>query len=975
MIFGVVTAEIAKEFVESLRCHDRGKIFEDVVQRSGVTLYMSDDKKDIRLQGFWDSVKDAHDLLEGEYGGMVSYPSSAKDGCGRQLSRQNRMAVLATKPWPSQGPRVPDNTRVQPRGNLDGASKSPWKTMRKWPKAPDPVIIFEGVGPGMPSTADLLSRGNKEEIKKAIEVVTRSSAVPSSITVQQFPEAQSDAKITDANDSSVNLPEKPVDADEAIPPSQADDDDDYHDDGNADDNEATEGEQVIECKNEDLTVPKTEKSPKSAAKETTEDTEEADVGPEQRPVRTKSGPQTRGNKRKAGRPRKIPIKTASSDEGAQEDSDSDYSTQPKKSNRRKRLPVRKSLRRRVPTRRQPAAPSPDEPVVKRKRGRPRKTEVRAETFKCKECDFIGKNKGQLKNHKRRMHGTEAGSCRCPVCDKQFSFEKDMKRHMMRHVDTRYPCDICGRVYKDRKTMLTHKERHNESYVPPSFSCDQCSKSFCTKYILANHVKSEHLGLKRMFLCPTCGKSFTQKHAYLQHANVHLGIKPFVCEVCNKAFAYEKSLKEHKFMHQEAKNFVCEICSKAFRQKSALVVHAKIHKPTKDFLCSVCSKGFTQKQALLRHERVHNGEKPFACGICGRSFSDKSIIRRHMILVHKRDSKQWKENTFEEQKKRSDYFVTPKLNSDMDEDIIVTTSADNSLSTARPLQAMSHQPPSIPPSVSVEQRESNHATPDPLPMSPVPIPPRLPSVPISMVPPAPVPSISSHGEENLHPAHSGMPAISHGGALFNPRDMHEMRDIRDIRDMRDIQDMRDLRAPEIRPVELRDMRTGEIRELQAAEIRDMRTPDVRDLRVAGLREHAKVTSLTDLRDIRVPDMRDMRLADMRDIRSGHNELRDLRDMRDSHLAGPPLPSPVHDSAPVTSHSVADLSPGSMTSSSNYPSSVPPGISTHHGAYPSTVTSPSAMPVHHYPYMYSNIPQNYDPHSGAPYIQQPQMNYYQ
>ena len=285
------------------------------------------------------------------------------------------------------------------------------------------------------------------------------------------------------------------------------------------------------------------------------------------------------------------------------------------------------------------------------------TEENDDCFTCVDCSYVSTKKMNLREHIQRMHKDKVWSCE--FCSKIFSIQKDLVRHEKSHLGPELCCDFCGKMYKSRRTFINHKKSHEENYIKPEYECNVCNKSFSTKYVRNYHVKSEHLGMKKLFLCPTCGKSFTQKNSYIQHANVHMGLKPYQCEHCGKSFAYEKSLKEHRFMHDEILHFKCEVCDKLFRQKSALQIHKKIHQVTKDHLCGICGKGFTQRQALLRHERIHNGDKPFKCGLCARTFSDASIIRRHMILVHKKNSKEWREDVICDLKGADDYWIEGK----------------------------------------------------------------------------------------------------------------------------------------------------------------------------------------------------------------------------------------------------------------------------------------------------------------------------
>lgn len=298
-------------------------------------------------------------------------------------------------------------------------------------------------------------------------------------------------------------------------------------------------------------------------------------------------------------------------------------------------------------------------LVKEKCGKPPKQlssqNDEEKTYICDKCSYNARKYSHLREHKRRVHITKEFNCE--KCGKVFGFGKDLKRHRKTHQRAENCCDICGKMYKGLRTLAEHKKKHADGYIKPEFPCEFCDKVFSTKYVLAYHIKSDHLGMKRTYLCPTCGKSFSQRNSYLQHANVHMGIKPYQCDVCGKSFSYEKSLKEHRYMHEENKQFECPVCQKKFRQSSGVAIHMKIHKERKDYVCSACGKGFSQKQALIRHERIHLGEKPFLCRMCGRNFTDSSILRRHMILIHKKDPKKWREDTISNITRRTDFFIS------------------------------------------------------------------------------------------------------------------------------------------------------------------------------------------------------------------------------------------------------------------------------------------------------------------------------
>ncbi|KAK3100666.1 hypothetical protein FSP39_023375 [Pinctada imbricata] len=264
-------------------------------------------------------------------------------------------------------------------------------------------------------------------------------------------------------------------------------------------------------------------------------------------------------------------------------------------------------------------------------------------YKCKDCEFVGKNKNALCFHRHKMHLSKPTTC--VLCDKTFPNERYMKRHLQSHDREPSVCNICGKRYKNPRSLVVHKKSHTENYVKPEYTCDHCSKTFQTVQGLESHCNSEHLGQKKRFLCTSCGKSFSTKYTLQQHANTHTGSKPFKCNECSKCFAYESALREHKLIHSNLKKYQCQKCSKRFNRRNSLQVHEKIHNDQKEYQCEQCGRSFTQKQALERHERTHTGKKPYTCKVCGKKFRVASVIRRHLISVHKieKDVDIWRED--------------------------------------------------------------------------------------------------------------------------------------------------------------------------------------------------------------------------------------------------------------------------------------------------------------------------------------------
>ena len=84
-----------------------------------------------------------------------------------------------------------------------------------------------------------------------------------------------------------------------------------------------------------------------------------------------------------------------------------------------------------------------------------------ETFKCKECNFIGKNEKGVNIHTKGTHGP---SYNCDLCDESFSSKRLLKIHRNSHsYNSKYKgrqfekqdCKKCDYTCKDIEDMEVH----------------------------------------------------------------------------------------------------------------------------------------------------------------------------------------------------------------------------------------------------------------------------------------------------------------------------------------------------------------------------------------------------------------------------------------------------------------------------------------------------------------------------------------
>lgn len=246
---------------------------------------------------------------------------------------------------------------------------------------------------------------------------------------------------------------------------------------------------------------------------------------------------------------------------------------------------------------------------------------------------------------------------CSMCRVQFTRRGDLKRHMVKHSDTRpYKCIVCERAFKRSSELASHMQIHNGvTYVCEMCSfttmnkvslrthirrvhrrdlryrCEQCNKGFMSNYDLEDH-KASHLDTKT-FVCECCGNAYSQKSYLVAHKRVIHRIrktepKQHRCELCSKSFASEYNLRNHANLHSQ--RFLCAQCGKEFATNHALKLHTRIHTGERPYQCKQCAKAFTRSAALRVHKLTHTGERPYVCDLCGQSFTQRSSM-----MVHRR----------------------------------------------------------------------------------------------------------------------------------------------------------------------------------------------------------------------------------------------------------------------------------------------------------------------------------------------------
>lgn len=128
--------------------------------------------------------------------------------------------------------------------------------------------------------------------------------------------------------------------------------------------------------------------------------------------------------------------------------------------------------------------------------------------------------------------------KCEICaDDVVEFETFLEAkhhfHKVHKIDGYLRC--CGAKFLTPGVAMEHIRSVHIN--PGELTCDQCNKTFKSKYSLHNHIKNHHMPLEsRAYKCSMCPKSFSVASTLTTHVKIKHTSKPgekFPCDECGK----------------------------------------------------------------------------------------------------------------------------------------------------------------------------------------------------------------------------------------------------------------------------------------------------------------------------------------------------------------------------------------------------------------------------------------------------------
>ena len=208
----------------------------------------------------------------------------------------------------------------------------------------------------------------------------------------------------------------------------------------------------------------------------------------------------------------------------------------------------------------------------------------------------------LSKRTKSSNQTSGYQYQCPVCSFSTIYKSTLDRHIKKHGEAKFECDICGMPFTVIGNLNHHKKVHHADLMPATIQ------------------------LPKRHKCSLCVYNTSYKSTLERHLRTH-GIAKYHCELCSMPFVFTGSFVTHRELKHQilAKNFEETIFTDKLTEDSKLSGGGKFLKRRK---CPYCSVHMSSASKLNRHLRTHKNAG-YYCGSCSVFFHQRSDFENHM----------------------------------------------------------------------------------------------------------------------------------------------------------------------------------------------------------------------------------------------------------------------------------------------------------------------------------------------------------
>ena len=177
---------------------------------------------------------------------------------------------------------------------------------------------------------------------------------------------------------------------------------------------------------------------------------------------------------------------------------------------------------------------------------PQRLEQALRTFQCNNCPKVFSSRNELSNH-TLVHNAGMKKYACPVCGLRFHLLHNMKRHLVTHeesgdIEVGTAEGLLQAVEATAAKVAPDPNQGVTVNAAGHMKCKFCNKWFSEQAALSKHMEVH--SVNRPYACPICGWRFKQMHNMKRHLLTHSGAKPYSCDFCDKSYTDNYSLKQH-----------------------------------------------------------------------------------------------------------------------------------------------------------------------------------------------------------------------------------------------------------------------------------------------------------------------------------------------------------------------------------------------------------------------------------------------